>query len=135
MIHVSNFAGIGGALIVSIIAFTIVFVVLTGLSAMIYANRYISIIVKNKETTKETVPSAPVSVSAPVDQMVYSDANDMKKVVAAISAAINASIGRRVNILSVARAPVQGNSLNMTAMWRIAGIAECMEKRLGSHSW
>ena len=135
MLPISHFSGIGGALIVSLIAFTIVFVVLMGLSAIIYANRYISMIVEKKETSKKTVTSAPLPVSAPQTPMVDADANDMKKVVAVISAAINASVGRRVNILSVTPAPVQGNSLNMTAMWRVTGIAECMESRLGSRSW
>ena len=135
MLPVSQFAGIGGALVVSLIAFTIVFVVLAGLSAMIFANRYISMIIQKKEPAKITVPSAPLPVSAPPGPIVDSNANDMKKVVAAISAAINASVGRRVNILSVTQAPVQGNSLNMTAMWRVTGVAECMESRLGSRSW
>ena len=58
--------------------------------------------------------------------------NDMKKVVAAITSAINVSIGRNMSIKSVM--PVQQYS-DMNTMWRITGIAECMENRLGSRSW
>jgi Na+-transporting methylmalonyl-CoA/oxaloacetate decarboxylase gamma subunit len=131
------FHGAGGSLIVSLIAFTIVFAVLAGLSATIYANRYIAMIFGKKNAPKEkTVSSAAVDVPAPASKTVESD-NDMKKVVAAISAAINASSGRNVNILRVTptQAPSQGNCLNMTPVWRVTGIAECMESRLGSRSW
>ncbi|MCL1876146.1 MAG: OadG family protein [Synergistaceae bacterium] len=132
---VSRFHGTGGALIVSLIAFTIVFSVLAALSATIFVNRYIAMIVGKKD--KPATPSAPApqAVSAPVSQAA-SDDLDMKKVVAAISAAICASTGRRMNVISVARVPLaHGNCPSLTPIWRATGIAECMESRLGSRSW
>ena len=127
-----SFQGASGALIVTLIAFTIVFVVLVGLAALINANRYLAKILEKKGAAEETVPSAPVAASAYARQA--PGAKDMKKVVAAISAAINASTGRRMNILSVTKAQVHG-SANVTPVWRVKGIAECMENRLGSRSW
>ena len=135
----SQFQGFGGAVIVSLIAFTIVFSVLAALSAMIFVNRYIAAIAEKKDKGAKTAPSASApapsaTTAAPVTQTA-TDANDMKKVVAVISAAINASVGKSVNIISVT--PAQGNCSNMNVMWRAAGIAECMASRLGtdSRSW
>ncbi|MCL1940392.1 MAG: OadG family protein [Synergistaceae bacterium] len=132
----SQFQGFGGAVIVSLIAFTIVFSVLAALSAMIFVNRYIAAIAEKKDKGAKTAPSAsaPAAAAAPVIQA-SPDANDMKKVVAVISAAINASVGKSVNIISIR--PAQGNCSNTNVMWRAAGIAECMASRLGtdSRSW
>jgi len=61
----------------------------------------------------------------------HTDVNDMKKVVAAIATAINVSIGRSMN--KVSATPTQFSDMN--TMWRVTGIAECMENRLGSRSW
>jgi predicted membrane protein len=126
----SRFHGESGALIVSLIAFTIVFSVLAALSATIFINRYIAMIVEKKDKGAKTASSASApsdSVAAPVSQTA-SDVNDMKKVVAAISAAINASVGGSVNIISVT--PAQSNCSSMNQMWRTTGIAECMASRL-----
>jgi Na+-transporting methylmalonyl-CoA/oxaloacetate decarboxylase gamma subunit len=132
----SQFQGFGGAVIVSLIAFTIVFSVLAALSEMIFVNRYIAAIAEKKDKGAKTAPSAsaPAAAAAPVIQA-SPDANDMKKVVAVISAAINASVGKSVNIISIR--PAQGNRSNTNVMWRAAGIAECMASRLGtdSRSW
>jgi Na+-transporting methylmalonyl-CoA/oxaloacetate decarboxylase gamma subunit len=128
-----SFQGAGGALIVTLIAFTIVFIVLIGLAALISANRYLAKILERKDAVEETAPSGAVRVSASASQT--SGAKDMKKVVAAISAVINASVGRRVNILSVTKEHMQGSCVNVTPVWRVKGIAECMENRLGSRSW
>jgi Na+-transporting methylmalonyl-CoA/oxaloacetate decarboxylase gamma subunit len=137
MIPVSQFQGINGALIVSMIAFSIVFIVLSGLCAIIFVNRYIAMSVGKKNSAAKTAPAkekpavpavSAASVSAPV-----SDDKDMKKIVAAISAAINASAGRSMRIVSVT--PVQNTCFNMSTAWRIAGVAECMSSRIGSRSW
>jgi len=133
MIPISQFHGVGGAVIVSMIAFTIVFVVLAGLTVMIYAIRYFAMFTEKKDTRVETASavavSAPATVSEPVSPTVDSGAKDMKKVVAVISAAINAHTGKSMNIVSVT--PAQGNCSNMNQMWRAAGIADCMARRFG----
>lgn len=133
----SRFHGTGGALIVSLIAFTIVFSVLAALSAMIYVNRYIAMIAGKKDKTNS--PSMPAPVPAPTSEpltQAASDDMDVKKLVAVISAAICASTGRRMNVISVSpMAPTHGNCSSMTPIWRVAGIAECMGSRLGSRSW
>ena len=137
---IPRFQGTVGALIVSLIAFTIVFSVLAALCAMIYVNRYIAMVAgsgnKTDKTDKTNGASAPQTVSAPAGQTT-SDEKEIKKLVAAISAAICASTGRRMNVISVtpAVAPTYGNCPSMTPIWRAAGIAECMESRLGSRSW
>jgi Na+-transporting methylmalonyl-CoA/oxaloacetate decarboxylase gamma subunit len=119
-------ASIWDSVIVSLIAFTIVFAVLAGLSAMIYATRFFAMIIEKREPEKKT--ELPVAV--PVSQAADSGVKDMKKVVAVISAVINASAGRSMNVISVT--PVQGNCSNMNQMWRAAGIADCMASRFGS---
>ena len=141
VVAASQFHGTGGALTVSLIAFTIVFAVLAALCSMIYVNRYIAMIVEKKDTPKASAPSAPVSASAPAPapapapvSQTQASVKDMKKTVAAISAAITAATGRSMNVISVT--PVQGNSFpNMTPVWRVKGIAECIESRLSSRSW
>jgi hypothetical protein len=128
--------GISGVLMTSVIAFIVVFFLLAGLClyAIISLNRHVAVIVGKNESAQNTVPSeaipAPVFVSAPVNQIADPGSKDMKKIVAAISAAINASVGRSVRIISVtgAQAP------NISPIWRVTGITECMESRLSSDS-
>ena len=132
MIPISHFQGAGGAIVVSFIAFSIVFIVLAGLCAMIYATRYFAMIAEKKKAEEKAVPPAVVPVSAVVSQTVEGSAKDMKKVVAIISAVINASAGRSMNIISVT--PAQNYRSNMNQMWRVTGIAECMASRFGSGS-
>lgn len=129
-VPLSQFQGVGGALIVSLIAFTIVFAVLAGLSAIICVVRYVAAIVE-----KKPAPAAGVSVQQPSLSAVTPDSEtqDMKKIVAAISAALLASTGRQMKIISVS--PAIANCSPTNQMWRAAGIADCLESRLGSRSW
>ena len=126
-----EFEGIGGAILVALIAFSVVFLVLIGLFALLKANRYLAMIVEKKDTMEKAAPSVAAPVSAPVSQT--SDAKDMKKVIAVISAAINASVGGGMNIISVT--PTRGNCSDMNKMWRVTGVAECMASRLGTGPW
>ena len=125
-----SFDGLSGSIIVSLIAFSIVFAVLAGLSAMIYATRYFAMIAGKKKTAEKTAPSVvePVPAAAPVSRA--PDVKDMKRVVAVISAAVHASAGGSVNIISVT--PAKGNCSDMNKMWRATGIAECMASRFGT---
>lgn len=126
-VPLSQFQGLGGALIVSLIAFTIVFGVLAGLSAIICGVRYFAAIVEKKpKPAPATISAAPAAVQA-------SEGKDMKKLVAAISAALIASTGRQMKIISVA--PLMGNCSPLNQRWRAAGLADCLESRMGSRSW
>jgi len=135
MISVSQFYGAIVALLVSLMAFTVVFVVLAGLFAIIVGKRYLAVILEKRDIGVET--ALPAIVSTPVSQTevepapVAKTAEDIKKLIAAISAAINVSIGKSVKITSVM--PVQRSDANIR--WRTMGIAECMKSRLGSRSW
>ena len=132
--------GISDVLMVSVLAYVIIIFLLTGLClyTIISLNRHIAKITEKKEPAKETVTSeaifapAPVFVSAPVSQAVGPGVKDMKKIVAAISAAINASVGRSMRIISVTRA--QTHIPNTSPIWRVTGITECMESRLSRDS-
>ena len=118
-----------GVLIVSIIAFAVVFILLAGLFAVIYVNHYVKS--KLKKNVEAAISASLANIAdAPAGKAEFDD--DLKKVVAAISAAIIVASGGNANIISVT--PVQ-NSSNMGQMWRATGIAECMESRLGSRSW
>ena len=135
--------GISGVLMASVVAFIIVFILLAGicLYAIISLNRHVAVVMEKKESAQKAVSpeavTAPVFAPAPVIQA--SSAKEMKKIVAAISAAINASVGRSMKIISVIPAQAQ----NMSPIWRVTGITECMDSRLsgdsgsrsGSRSW
>ena len=124
-------------------AFTIVFVVIAGLVAIIFGKRYLAMILEKKGTGVGNAPSATASQTseedikegiAAISAAVFAhanQANDVKKVAAAVAAVINVTIGRNMNIINVT--PAQCSDMNK--MWRTTGITECMKSRLGSRSW
>lgn len=144
-VPMTSFDGFGGAAIVSLIAFTIVFLVLAGLSAIICCVRYFAIIADSIGKKKPAAPAAKgkapaaaptASVAAPAPAVaVAAHGTDKKKLVAVISGAILAMTGKNVRVLSVNPAPlIEGNCTPMNRMWRSAGIAECLGSRL-TRSW
>ncbi|GAB1400471.1 hypothetical protein MASR2M17_00140 [Aminivibrio sp.] len=124
-------SGIGGAFTMSIIAFTVVFLVLGGLSAIIYGIKYLAIGVGNKKDSPggggkpQSAPPAP-SKAAPGAQAPASPpslsaaAPDRGRLLAVLTAAIAAAEGRVPVIRSVTRAV----SPRGTEEWKRMGIIE-----------
>jgi Na+-transporting methylmalonyl-CoA/oxaloacetate decarboxylase gamma subunit len=126
------------AVIYSCIAFSIVFIVLGGLTAVIYAMRL---------TTGSQTPSAPasgtgagaVAVPAPASPgkaAPIAAANVKAQHVAAVTGAILALTQGRGRVLGIAPAQPQGQGYpsSPTARWHSAGIVESVGSHL-SPSW
>ncbi|MEA4881521.1 MAG: OadG family protein [Synergistaceae bacterium] len=122
-------SGIGGAFTMSIIAFTVVFLVLGGLSAIIYGIKYLAIGVGSKKDAPggggkpQSAPPAPAK-AAPAAQAstpsLSAAAPDRGRLLAVLTAAIAAAEGRVPVIRSVTRAvsPRGGEE------WKRMGIIE-----------
>ena len=122
-------SGIGGAFTMSIIAFTVVFLVLGGLSGIIYGIQYLAIGVSKKKDSSgggkpqsaspapvQTVAAAP---AAPVPTL-FAATPDRGRLLAVLTAAIAAAEGKIPVIRSVTRAvPPRG-----TEEWKRMGIIE-----------
>lgn len=121
-------SGIGGAFTLSIIAFTVVFLVLGGLSAIIYGIKYLAIGVSNKKDSSggskpQSAPPAPVQAApaAPASTASLSAATpDRGRLLAVITAAIAATEGKIPVIRSVTRAI----SPRGAEEWKRMGIIE-----------
>ena len=122
----SQIEGVGGALTMSLIAFTVVFLVLGGLSGIIYAIKYMAAGLDRKKGGGTPAPAAP-SMSAPAAAPAAPSPSpaagaDRNRLLALLTAAVAATEGRPVRIASVrplaAAAPTGGHE------WRRMGILE-----------
>jgi len=122
--------GTSGALALSMIAFSVVFLVLIGLTLIIFAVRFIAALGTKGHTDNRGGPSVkttPKAPSAPVAQKAVKMAGGDEEVVAAIAAALAASCGGVVT--SIRRtAPVGAARLRPTAKaWKLAGRMDLSE--------
>ncbi len=115
-------SGVGGALTMSIIAFSVVFLVLGGLSGVIYAIKYIA---QGLERKKNAPPagSSPPSASSVPEVVAGSQAATDGRLMAVLAAAVAASgiVGRVVGV-----APAEGSRTRpaRSGGWRSAALAE-----------
>jgi len=122
----SQIEGVGGALTMSLIAFTVVFLVLGGLSGIIYAIKYMAAGLDRKKgggTPAPATPSMSAPAAAPAAPLPSPAAGaDRNRLLAVLTAAVAATEGRPVRIASVrplaAAAPTGGHE------WRRMGILE-----------
>ena len=133
---IGHFEGAGGALTVSMIAFTIVFVVLAGLTLVIFAIKFFAGSPENKGSgTSGTpvVPSVTPVVSTPAAPV---QPAGKSRVAAAITAAILAATQGRGRVLSVTPLGVSTGSVAPSARttWKTTGIVERISGRL-SRPW
>jgi Na+-transporting methylmalonyl-CoA/oxaloacetate decarboxylase gamma subunit len=114
-------SGVGGALTMSIIAFSVVFLVLGGLSGVIYAIKYIAQGLERKKNAPPAV-SPPPSSSVPEVVAASQPATD-GRLMAVLAAAVAASgiVGRIVGV-----APAEGSRTRpaRSGGWRSAALAE-----------
>ena len=120
----SQVEGVSGALTMALIAFTVVFLVLGGLSGIIYAIKYMAVGLDRKKGGGTPASPAPAAPSAPAAAPSPSPAvgADRNRLLAVLTAAVAAGEGRPVRIASVrplaASAPSGGHE------WRRMGILE-----------
>jgi Na+-transporting methylmalonyl-CoA/oxaloacetate decarboxylase gamma subunit len=115
------------AIIYSCIAFSIVFIVLGGLTLMIFAMR----IVTGSAASKEP-PSSVVGAAQPKQSTDLKAQTDLKaRHVAAITAAILASTQGKVRIVNITPAPQQQRTLSSetTQIWRTVAVVEASTRR------
>ena len=125
------FEGVSGSITVSVTAFTIVFAVLAGLTAVIYAIKIfagegtgpavaLAASASLAPPRAEPAPSAPAAPAPRVDG----------KIVAAITAAILAATGGRGQVLSVVPERGIGQPSRWPRTWRTAALIEGVGNRL-----
>ncbi|MDR1375962.1 MAG: OadG family protein [Synergistaceae bacterium] len=119
----SQISTLGTALVYSCIAFSIVFIVLGGLTVVIYAMR----IVTGSEARQK--PSSGESVA--VQPKIQPEGVNTQHV-AAIAAAIAAATQGRGKVVNVALAPQQQRTFSSetTQIWRTVAVVEASSRRL-----
>ena len=99
----SHFVGAGGAVILALIAFSIVFLVLIGLSLIIVGNKCLSEVVDSRK--KQQIASSTPKPAAPaVSRSVATGASqnaDEENLVAVLTAAVAATLGSAVTVTNV----------------------------------
>lgn len=122
-------SGISGAFTMSIIAFTVVFLVLGGLSGIIYGIKYLAAGLANKKSPPsppsggsktQSAPPAPVQPVAAAAPSLSAATPDRGRLLAVLTAAIAAAEGKIPVIRSVTRAV----SPRGTEEWKRMGIIE-----------
>lgn len=129
------FEGVSGSITVSITAFTIVFAVLAGLTAVIYAIKIFAgeDVGPAAASASPLLPGGEPAPSAPVAPAPRAAGVD-RKVVAAITAAVLAATGGRGRVLSVVPERGAEQPSRWTRTWRTAALIEGVGNRL-SRPW
>ncbi len=140
----ASFEGMGGATALSLIAFSVVFLVLAGLTLVIFGMRYVSKLAvhtpapapaaKKKPAAPAPAPApaprpAPAPVPAPAPAPVA--ASDDGELIAVIAAAIAAQTGAMMAVTSVVPAAVQPAGAACAAdAWTACGRLEGLQGAL-----
>jgi len=119
----SHFVGPVGGLIMSLIAFSIVFIIITGLMFMMMALKHFCKAIESVGGSKETVqkPSAPASSAA---KAVAAAPDDSAELLAVISAAIAAMCGSSARVVGFAPANIKTPILTN---WKFVGRMQNIE--------
>ena len=116
-------SGVGGALTMSIIAFSVVFLVLGGLSGVIYAIKYMAQALERKKNEPPAGNAAAGNAAAPAPVAAAAQSGADGRLMAVLAAAVAAAgIGGRITGVTVA-----GGSRARPARaagWRSASLAE-----------
>lgn len=122
-----HFDGLSGAAYVSLVAFSIVFIVLLGLTLVIFAMRIFATGDKPKPGNATPAPQRPQS--APATFAVRAE-GAQAKVVAAITAAILTATGGSGRIVSIAPEAVgtARESARWTRAWRASGVLNLISR-------
>ena len=115
-------SGVGGALTMSIIAFSVVFLVLGGLSGVIYAIKYMAQGLERKKSAPPSGGSAPASPASPTSSSAPVTGAD-GRLMAVLAAAV-AATGIAGRIVGVTPAGGSRTRPERSAGWRSAALAE-----------
>lgn len=128
----SYFTGVGGGLVMSMIAFSIVFIVIVGLMLVMMGMKYIckAIDSAGKKETPATnaqakAPAAQAVVPAPAPKATAAAAEDDGELLAVISAAIMAACGSTAKVVSFA--PAGGVRIPAATSWKSVGRLQNLE--------
>jgi Na+-transporting methylmalonyl-CoA/oxaloacetate decarboxylase gamma subunit len=110
----SHFTGVGGGLVMSMIAFSIVFIVITGLMLIMMSMKHICSAIDGckKAPAAQSAPTPPAAVQA----VAAPSAEDDGVLLAVISAAISAMCGSAARVVSFAPAKAPAGS-----GWKLVG--------------
>jgi Na+-transporting methylmalonyl-CoA/oxaloacetate decarboxylase gamma subunit len=141
-LHTYFETGIGGAITLALIAFSTVFLVLGGLTAIIYAIKYFGGVKASPTAPKGNggTPPAPAAkpasapVAAPVS--VPSASGDQKRLIAVITAALVEATGRPCRITSIEATGTTSSKRRgpRVSLWRSSAIMEGLES-LNNQTW
>ena len=118
----THFTGVGGGLVMSMIAFSIVFIVITGLMFTMMAMKHVCKAIDGckKAPAAPTAPSAPASPAAKA--VAAPTAEDDGELLAVISAAIAAMCGSAARVVSFAPVKAPAGS-----SWKFIGRVQNAE--------
>lgn len=121
----SSFEGLSGATALSIIAFSVVFLVLIGLTVVIFAMRLVSRFAGSEKAAPAAAPKAAASPAAPA----AAASADDTELVAVIAAAIAAQTGTAMRIRSIVPAGTHLIGVD-NASWIACGRLEGLQGAL-----
>lgn len=116
-----HFIGLKGGLLMSVISFSIVFLVCIGLMLMMVALKHFTAAIERRKNAENEEPrDAGRAPASPASVVVSAVPGEEEELVAVITAAVMASCGERTRILSISPAPPRA----VHSAWRIAGRIE-----------
>lgn len=123
----SHFVGLPGGLLMSLIAFSIVFLVIMGLMLMMMALKVFAGAMDGGQKAKAapaatSAPAAPAAKSGMSAAVSVAASQDDDELIAVIAAAVSAACGRAARVVSFKPATVTGASA-----WRMTGILQNSE--------
>jgi Na+-transporting methylmalonyl-CoA/oxaloacetate decarboxylase gamma subunit len=111
----SHFTGVGGAIVLALIAFSVVFMVLAGLSLIIAGLQHFTKAIEGMSQKKSAPASSPAAKSAPAKAVSVAGENK-DQLVAVITAAIAATAGPGFKITGIR--PVLNVRKDYTRGWK-----------------
>ena len=119
----AHFTGVGGGLVMSMIAFSIVFIVIMGLMFTMMAMKHVCKAIDGCKKAPASAPAAPSAPSTPVAKAVAAPASeDDGELMAVISAAIAAMCGSAARVVSFAPVKAPAGS-----SWKVIGRVQNAE--------
>ena len=113
----SHFTGVGGGLVMSMIAFSIVFIVITGLMLIMMSMKHICSAIDGCKKAPAAAPAPASAPASPAAKAVAAPAADDDGVLlAVISAAISAMCGSAARVVSFAPVKAPAGS-----SWKLVG--------------
>ena len=125
-----HFEGLSGAAYVSLVAFSIVFIVLLGLTLVIFAMRLFAADERPKSDGGAPAPRRPQSAPAASAAPAVRAEGAQARVVAAITAAILAATGGMGRVVSIAPETVDAvqRGARWTRAWRASGVLNLISR-------